>query len=156
MYIHQPTMTDFFAVYLVQNRLTTHMISVITMRMRGIRTFPRQPRLFRCRRTDFILILWDWIYFSCIFAVFFIFIASKPLKLVRNVAIIAMVTSTAFFLQMAGFLGRLASSRVLTAALVGGAAVTGVRYYVSSGAEAGTSPGNIIDYPLHDPIVRIS
>lgn len=76
--------------------------------------------------------------------------------MVRNVAIIAREATVAFFLQMAGFLGRLASSRVLTAALVGGAAVTGVRYYVSSGAEAGTSQGNIIDYPLHDPIVRIS
>ena len=53
----------------------------------------------------------------------------------------AFASSPTPFLQMTGFIGRLASSRVLTTALVGGAAVTGIGYYASRGAEAGASPG---------------
>lgn len=44
-------------------------------------------------------------------------------------------------MQMAGFLGRMTSPGMLTAAVVGGAALTGAYYYRGGTLQAGASPG---------------
>ncbi|CAI8030029.1 Creatine kinase S-type, mitochondrial, partial [Geodia barretti] len=68
--------------------------------------------------TDFIFFVWNWLSCSCVVAIVLKFVFKR-----ENMA------------------GLLRGSRMLTTALVGGAAVAGIGYYVSSSAEAGASPG---------------
>ena len=49
--------------------------------------------------------------------------------------------SSILTLQMAGFLGRLSSPGAITAAVVGGAALTGAYYYRQGTLQAGAAPG---------------
>ena len=48
------------------------------------------------------------------------------------------------YMQMAGFIGRLTSPGTLTAAVVGGAALTGAYYYRRGTLQAGASPGQFV------------